>query len=377
VKNKTILLISPEPWGINFVSKHHYANYLAKNNTVYFLNPPKGFSLKPWKGIDCKIKPISENLIEVDYLNIMPRLNQLPKWLQSFFYRVQAKRIQQKIGIKKFDIIWSFDPYRFFDQRVWESEKTIYHTVDFHPKAKYEKSIILSSDCFLGVADLILEEHKAYRTGHLIPHAADIGGYQKIVEKKMPGNNNIKAIYTGNFHRHINYSLLKQLTHANPNCDFIMIGPTCGSNLASKNSIEQKDLKELQNTKNIYFIGSVPGAELMTYLNKGDINLVLFKKENERLHCSPHKLMAYFYSGNITLSNYIDAHKKTNSNIIKMVQTDAELLSSFSKIIDNLSTYNSCELKKARQNFAIENSYDKKINQISKLLYANAELKNG
>ncbi len=39
--NKTILFISPGPWGINHVSKHHYAIELAKiGNDVYFLNPP-------------------------------------------------------------------------------------------------------------------------------------------------------------------------------------------------------------------------------------------------------------------------------------------------------------------------------------------------
>ena len=38
-ENKTILLISPETWGPVKVSKHHYANYLAKANQVYFFNP--------------------------------------------------------------------------------------------------------------------------------------------------------------------------------------------------------------------------------------------------------------------------------------------------------------------------------------------------
>src|SRR4030081_3223301 len=41
LKNKTILLISPQGWGPMFLSKHHYAIELAKRgNTIYFLNPP-------------------------------------------------------------------------------------------------------------------------------------------------------------------------------------------------------------------------------------------------------------------------------------------------------------------------------------------------
>ena len=41
LKDKVILIISPQPWYQLFVSKHHYAIELAKyGNTVYFLNPP-------------------------------------------------------------------------------------------------------------------------------------------------------------------------------------------------------------------------------------------------------------------------------------------------------------------------------------------------
>ena len=41
LRNKTILIISPQAWGKMFLSKHHYAIELAKRgNAVYFLNPP-------------------------------------------------------------------------------------------------------------------------------------------------------------------------------------------------------------------------------------------------------------------------------------------------------------------------------------------------
>jgi hypothetical protein len=41
LKNKTILVISPNNWGTMHISKHHYAIELARlGNSVYFLNPP-------------------------------------------------------------------------------------------------------------------------------------------------------------------------------------------------------------------------------------------------------------------------------------------------------------------------------------------------
>ncbi len=369
MKDKKILLISPEPWGINFVSKHHYANYLAKENTIYFLNPANGFSKNPLGNVSCKLKTIKKGLITIDYVNLIPRLNNLPKAVQKRTYKKQAKQIQKAIGIEKIDIVWSFDPNRFFEQGVWNAITKLYHTVDFHPQAKYEKDLVLSSDHFFGVTRLILDEHKDYRKGIEIVHAADLDGFQEGISVNIPGNQTIKAIYTGNFHKHIDYNLLMTLVDQNPTVDFILVGPTQSSNLSSKNTIEIETFKQLKDKPNIFFTGNVPSNHLISYLNGCDINLVLFRKENEIIHCSPHKLMAYFYSGNITLSNYIDAHKNTSSDIICMEETGAEILLKFKQISTDLARWNSAELKIKRSEFAIANSYSEKIKQISNLLY--------
>ena len=42
LRNKTILILSPQAWGTMFLSKHHYAVELARlGNRVYYLNPPE------------------------------------------------------------------------------------------------------------------------------------------------------------------------------------------------------------------------------------------------------------------------------------------------------------------------------------------------
>jgi hypothetical protein len=371
MKDKVILLISPEPWGQNFVSKHHYANYLAQQNTVYFLNPATGFTKNPFGTVQCKKTKINGNLTQVDYINLLPKLNNLPKAIQKATYKKQAQQIQKAIGVHQFDIVWSFDPNRYFEPKVWNAEKTIYHTVDFHPHSKYEKDIVLGSDLFLGVTALVLKDHEAYRKGIEISHAADLQGFAHKIEIDLPGKNAIRAIYTGNFHRHIDYSLLSELANENANVDFIMIGPTAESNLAARNTIETAQLNELKQIKNIHFIGSVLPEHLQSYISKCDINLVLFKKENEKIHCSPHKLMGYFYSGNVTLSNYIDAHKATSTDIILMANNTTETLSTFKTIAHNLTNYNNSTLSKKRNEFALAHSYSKKIESIHKLLYNN------
>lgn len=368
IKDKVIVLISPEPWGENFVSKHHYANYLAKNNKVYFLNPADGSAKFPLSGMDIRTKKIHENLTIVSYKNLIPRLNSLPKFIQKSTYRQQIQRLKKRLNLSKIDLIWSFDPNRFFELNHWEAEKTIYHTVDFHPKAKFEKDIVLSSDYFFGVADLVLKEHQGYRKGKLIPHASDLDGFNTKIDLQLPGQNKIRAIYTGNFHQDINYEVLKSLAKDNSDVDFLLIGPTAPSNLSSKNTIEKEDFTALKNLENVFFLGNIPPSHLMSYLELADINLVLFKKSQEKKHCSPHKLMAYFYSGNPTLSNYIDAHKNSETNLLIMAKNDAEILEKFHELKSNLTLYKSPELMQVRRKFAIENSYQTRINEIEKIL---------
>lgn len=370
MKNKVILLISPEAWGTNFVSKHHYANYLAKHNTVYFLNPVLSSAFSPFGKVKVEINQLKENLFQVNYQNLLPRLNKLPKFIQRSIYSKQAKQIQNKLGINKFDIVWSFDPNRFWDQNIWTSLKTIYHTVDFHPNAKFENEIANSSSIVLGVTPLVIDSVPNHTLKiHRIGHGADIDNFNIDENIKLPGDNKLKACYTGNFHRHIDYDLLIDLAKNNPDLDFILIGPLVDNNLSSGGQIENLKLNELKVLTNVFLIGSVPSNLLMTYISKCDINLVLFKKEYETLHCSPHKLMAYFYSGNITLSNYIDEHEKTDSDIILMEKNLLKIPESLLKITKNIEQYNSQTLINKRKQFAIANTYDSKIEEISKLLF--------
>ncbi len=370
MKNKTILLISPEAWGTNFVSKHHYANYLAKHNTVYFLNPVNKSIVNPFGKVNVKLNQIKDNLFQVNYQNLLSRLNTFPKIIQQFIFKKQAQQLQKALGIKQFDIVWSFDPYRFWNQKVWLANKTIYHTVDFHPKARFEKEICQSSEFVFGVTPLVIKSITQYKNPiYKVGHGADIDNFAIDKSIKIPGKNKIKACYTGNFHKHIDYDLLINIANKNTDVDFVMIGPLKNNNLSSGKQIDNKKYAELNQLPNVYLIGNVPSNKLMSYLSQCHINLVMFKKEYETIHCSPHKLMAYFYSGNVTISNYIDEHKNTDSDIIMMIDNVKNITTFISDVKSSLNHYNSIELQQKRKQFAIQNSYDKKIEEISKILY--------
>lgn len=372
LKDKKILLISPESWGNNFVSKHHYANYLGENNHVYFLNPAHSFSKTPLASMQFEQEKIKDQLTVIDYVNLVPRLNALPQKIQHSMYKKQAVRIHSFLGINEFDIVWSFDPYRFWDLKNFKSKKYIYHTVDFHPKAKHEQKACDSADLVIGIADLVIADLPTTNSQVIkIGHGADINGLSIKEPVKIPGENKIKACYVGNFHNHINYDLLFQMCTENQDVDFIMIGPTLNSNLSKANHLDPYMHEQLSNLNNLFFVGSVKAELLMSYMDQMDIHLILFQKKHEKTHCNPHKVLGYIYSGKVVLANYIDEYSEVNPEIITIVENNEDLTQRFKEIVTNLEKHNSNEKQEKRREFAKKNSYTNKLKEIESHLYSN------
>jgi len=371
MKDKTILLISPEAWGTNFVSKHHYANYLAKNNTVYFLNPAKGSKINPFSNVAVQTKNISKNLIEVTYLNLLPKLNQLNKKTQNIFYRKQAQQIQKALGIKFFDIVWSFDPYRFWNQKVWSTEKTIYHTVDVHFRKSFETDISKSSNLVLLSSEMLREDLKdsnpnIFYTGH----AADIDNFEMINTNKIkiPGKNKIKAGLVGNFNNNVDYNLILEIAQHNKLLDFIFIGPFEANNLGKTES-QKNTITKLEKLTNVFFIGEIPSKDINNWLVNLDINLVLYKEDKRNIIINPHKMMGYFYTGKITICSWFNEYKNAENEFVYITKTNSEIPETIKNISENLEYWNNERLQLKRKQFAISNSYVKKIEQINKLLH--------
>lgn len=62
--NKNILIISPDKWSELYISKHHYARYLSKNNTIWFLNAIGNYKLEKKISIQ---KHNNYNIYIIDY----------------------------------------------------------------------------------------------------------------------------------------------------------------------------------------------------------------------------------------------------------------------------------------------------------------------
>lgn len=355
MKNKCILLISPEAWGVNFLSKHYYALELAKENTVYFLNPPQ-----PAKGsrLDLSTENITENLVSVHYRNLIPKLNNVPGMLQGLAYKNLAKKLQKQLKINAFDLVWSFDPYRFYEQNVWHAKQTVYHCVDFHFNAKHESHIISSSDLTLVVSDTMIDYFKSApkkvaRIGHGF-HVAET-----ITNETVPGENTVKACYVGNVSGLLAGARLAQLAKNHPTVDFILIGPY---------QMGKDGKPPFETSQNVYLIGEVAADRIAGFLQYSSINLLLLKDRGKVPNANSHKLMAYFNSGKITLSDYLIDYAIADSDLMEQAKTVGEFDQKFALILANLDAFNHLDKQKIRKEFAANNTYTKKLKKITKLL---------
>ena len=371
LKNQKILLISPEAWGPNFLSKHHYAQYLSEKNTVYFLNPSGPWSLKNLFSPRVRLERISDTLQIVHFNNLLPRLSNLPAWLQAFVFKYQARLIRKKVH-NRIDVVWSFDPFRYWDLNVWNAQKKIYHSVDIHFNCKHEHVAYQTADIVIGSAEAVLKPFRSYNSRiSKVLHGADIRNFEKADSTRieLPGKNKIKAGYTGNFNKNIDYDLLYSVALENPNVDFIMIGPYQRSNLTSnERALATNEITRFQTLPNFYFLGPVPGSQLLNYILLFDVTIVVYTEEAQKICINPHKLMGYFYAGNVTVACKIDEYKNAPADLISMTSKNSDYPALFREVVQNLEKYNSPEKRALRRHFAEENSYDKHIEQIEKLL---------
>lgn len=361
MKGKCIYILSPEPWGTNFVSKHHYASLLSENNEVYFFNPPSNRN---------KIFDIKKGLKIVDY-SLPKGINRMPRFLRVVIQSILAKRLMQQRVLPNPDIIWSFDPYVFQDLSVFNKRATkIYHSVDVH-QTDLELFCVTNADVVFSTADLILDRFKGmptpmFQINHgLALHFLD----EDIRPVELPGDShNIKVGYVGNLnYPFMDYETLYKILREHCSINFYFIGPNSASNLLDKPKYLE-DVERIKKLDNVFLLGAKPSSELPAYLNKMDAFLMCYRAEENIAHmANPHKILEYLSTGKVVVTHYIDQYKD-RSDLIEMVRSNVDLPSLFSKVVANVEVYNTISKVIARKLYAQENTYTNQLSKIETIL---------
>ena len=371
LKNKVILIISPQKWGKMHISKHHYAIELTKRgNIVYFFNPPVRQFLP-------KIK-ISKtenynNLYLVTYSYFFPY--NLRFHLRSLFdslQKIQIKLILNKI--KKPDVTWCFDTNGFSDLNFFGGKITIYHPVD-NINGEHQKKLLQTSDFVFSVSDIIIKDLNKYDSNKKISFINHgLSAYFSTIKDSKTNKNNsdIKACFVGNILLDsLDREATKKIISENPDVNFVFIGAYTSSNISGDIDINGRDfISFLKNTENVTLKGSMHPKNIAQEIKNADVLLVLIDPEKDvNKGSNSHKILEYLSIGKVIVSNHISTYADKR-DLIEMVDEmhNKNLPALFKKVINNLDHYNSPEKQRKRIEFALDNTYEKQIQRIEKII---------
>jgi hypothetical protein len=373
LKNKTILLISPQAWGNMYLAKHHYAIALAKyGNEVYFLNPPS----------DSKIK----NEVEVVKSNIHPSLYIVNHslffskkikfkfiWLFHFFMKFHIDKIKKNIA-KEIDIVWSFDLGNYYPFKSFSSSYKIFSPFD---KAKNKVFINSAVDCdiIISPAYEIIESYNQFNVPkHFIHHGLAEEFFNQTKVNRID-ETEIRIGLSGNWLRKdIDTKRLLHIINENPEVIFEFWGvfQTHQSNIGGEEGIETADLMvQLGNLKNVVIHGVKHPKELAIEFQRMDGFLICYNILKDQSNgINYHKIIEYLSTGKVVISNNITTYSSL-PNLIVMTTSSThnnELPTLFKTVIDNLQHFNQTQFVAARKEFAFSNLYYSKIAEIEKLI---------
>ncbi|WKV13429.1 hypothetical protein [Marivirga harenae] len=353
LQNKTILLISPEPWNHIFVSKHHYATYLAKRgNKVYFLNPPTAQE-------SCE-ETEYHNVFSVHYQGFIKGLRFFPSLLQRQRIRKKFQKLQKRCRTK-FDIVWSFDNSVFFDFSALPQEVyCISHIVDLNQDFNTELAASTANLCIGVIPPLVQRLAKYNDNSFLIGHGVQKfnNQYESIT---LPGQNTVKALYIGNMDMpHIDWSLMNLLVNQCPKVDFVFLGSKSEHNQAINTLIKKA---------NGFYLPSVPAKELPQYLITADVLLLAYQLAYDSEYATPHKMMEYLASGKMIMATWTAEYEELyQKELFYMSKSADEYLELFKNVVANLDAWNHTDKKKDRIHYALNYTYDKLIERMEQLM---------
>ncbi len=370
LKNKTILVISPQRWGKMHLSKQHYALELAKlGNKVYFLNPPHKNAAEKFK-IE---QGNAENVQIITYKPSFPYFIRFQlRWLYDFLVRFEIRKVIKKLG-HPLDIVWSFEPNLYSNLKCFKARFTIFHPVDevIYP---YQIQTGKTADIIFSVTNEILSnfDHLKIKKVH-VHHGLSNYFVKEGLKQQVYSNTNTRIGYIGNLLRpEIDTDTFESIITNHPNLIFEFWGTynTKQSNIGG-NFSNNRFIEFLKIQPNVILHGPKPPPELAKCLHQMDAFLICYDVQKDQSKgTNYHKIMEYLSTGKVIISNNVTTFSK-HPELIRMVlerDNNDQLPKLFKETIDNLKEYNSPKAMQTRRDFALENTYKLQISRIEKIL---------
>lgn len=376
---KTYLIISPQPWGKMYLSKHNYAIELAEaGNKVYFLNPPTYKKLAPKLALT--VKEERPNLFLLDYFLSKPVFVLRFKARPVYDFLMHSTLIKAVNRLAHFDELWCFDPNIFSGFRPFNARKKLLFIVDQHDNQSLKK-LTRESDGIATISSLIMDYFNFSQKPKLLLNHGLNKTFTALARQRLrAGLKNetagpVKVAYVGNLLQgnRMDYETLRKIVQENPEMQFHLYGPyeekdnTLGSTLSEG---LKAFIAFLRQSRNVFLHGILPQVKLAEEMQNMDAFLTCYNyltDYNKSSNC--HKIIEYLSVGKVCISNRIMTYEGTEG-LLEMPDeyTNENLPALFRHVMQNLPTYNAPERQRRRIQFALENTYKKHIETITQFM---------
>jgi hypothetical protein len=353
LENQNILIISNEPWGPFWYSKHNYANELSKKNHVFFLDPPTPFRPANFFQSEIKDRQISPSLTVLKYNNVYP-VSYLNFWKLND--RTVLRSLKRYFNKKKISeiIFWTFDPIRLGFPEILKPKKVILHVVDDYLFSyPSEELLAKKADVIIAVSEKIAVNYKNHNSNiHIIRHALPDNEFLPAGHKPQTS---VNGIFVGKIDKRIDLDYNLEVFRSFPEVNFSIIG-----------SVDPELMEKLKSSglRNVTVSPPVPSEELKGLIRSADFCFI-FKKIYKGNNIYSHKLLQYLAQGKPVFSTEfsdISSELKDTFYLSNDVHELKIMLANFIK------TGEAAHKATARIDYAKENTFSKVLSKIELLL---------
>jgi glycosyltransferase involved in cell wall biosynthesis len=228
------------------------------------------------------------------------------------------------------------------------------------PLSEIEKRLICRTDqVFVHSSGLLEKKGKINPNTLFIPNGVDFETYSDEVPEpadlaRIP---HPRIGYTGFIKRHIDWSILIDLSQEHPEWSFVFVGP-----LSPHEDISAA-IQELRSRPNVHFLGPKPTAILPAYPQHFDVCIMPYQDNEYTKYVYPLKLHEYLAGGRPTVGTRIRTLIEFNG-VVALASTSKEWSSAIEKSLR--PEENSRERRAARQEVARRYDWEGLVLRIAK-----------
>ena len=321
LENQILLVISNEPWGEIWYSKHNWAYELSKKNQVFFINPPTNWKLSNLWGLKINISSYTESLQILKYQNILPytRFKLLYK-LNNFLISKKIKKWMQEKNYKDY-IFWTFDPYRFSNPKILSPLFSIYFIADKY-QTKKEHDLINNVDYFISVS-AELTKKLPINNSLILSHGISMSEFDVEEEVELKDY----VLYIGNIDYRIDYEFVKRMVLKFKTQKFLFIGQL-------QKDFDNQMFKEIfinKSFNNLIYKSPIHFKKLKNYIAKAKVCIAPMLLEVNGNNINHHKLLQYLALGKSVLVPQFTDYQ--NNKLVYTYNNHEEGIQQLSKIL--------------------------------------------